>query len=86
MTHYGVPRADARFCVHSPGVVEFAPNHWRDEGGFTYSENGLCDGGRTGKFIAELKGADSMDGLEPCQGYTKDGRTFPPWPAASYEV
>lgn len=86
MTHYAVPRADARYCVHSPGVTMFAPDHYRDEGGFTYTENGLCDGGRTGQYIAELKPADSMDGLEPCQGYTKDGVTYPPWPAASYEV
>ena len=27
-----------------------------------------------------------MDGLEPCDGYTKDGVTYPPWPAGSYEV
>jgi len=86
MTHYTVPRADARYCVRSPGVTLRADGKYVDEGGYTYSENGLCDGGRSGKFVAELKPADSMDGLEPCDGYTKDGRTFPPWPAASYEV
>ena len=86
MTHYTVPRADARYCVRSPGVTQRPDGKYVDEGGFTYSENGLCDGGRSGKFVAELKPADSMDGLEPCDGYEFNGRTFPPWPAASYEV
>lgn len=86
MTHYGVPRADARYCVRAAGVTDIGGGKFRDEGGFTYSENGLCDGGRSGKFVSVLKPADSMDGLEPCDGYTKDGRVFPPWPAESYEV
>jgi hypothetical protein len=86
MTHYAVPRADARYCVRAPGVTQIGPDTFRDEGGFTYTENGLCGGGRSGKFVAVLKPADSMDGLEPCDGYTKDGRTFPPWPPESYEV
>jgi hypothetical protein len=86
MTHYATPRADARYCVHSPGVTMVMGDDWVDEGGFHYTENGLCKGGRTGKFVPELKPADSMDGLEPCDGYEKDGRRFPPWPAASYEV
>jgi hypothetical protein len=86
MTHYATSRADARYCVRSPGVTQVSADHYVDEGGFHYTENGLCSGGRSGKFVAELKPADSMDGMEPCDGYTKDGRTFPPWPAASYEV
>ena len=86
MTHYKAGGADARYCVRSPGVTQIAPDHYRDEGGFTYSENGLCDGGRSGKYVPGLKGADSMDGREPCDGYTFNGVTFPPWPAASYEV
>lgn len=86
MTHYTTPRADARYCVRAPGVTDIGGGKFRDEGGFTYSENGLCDGGRSGKFVSVLKPADSMDGLEPCDGYEKDGRVFPPWPPESYEV
>lgn len=86
MTHYTTPRADARYCVRAEGVVDIGGGKFRDEGGFTYTENGLCDGGRSGKFVSVLKPADSLDGLEPCDGYEKDGRVFPPWPQESYEV
>jgi hypothetical protein len=87
MTHYAAPGADARFCVHGqPGVTRLSPDEYVDEGGYRYTENGLCHGGRTGTFVAILKPANSMDGKEPCDGYTKDGRTFPPWPPESYEI
>ena len=86
MTHYTVDRADARYCVRSPGVTQTGPDQFQDEGGFRYTENGLCAGGRTGKFVSVLKPADSMDGREPCDGYEKDGRVFPPWPPEPYEV
>jgi len=87
MTHYAAAGADARYCVHSPGVTKIGPDDYRDEGGFVYSENGLCkSGGRSGKFVAVLKPANSMDGKEPCDGYIKDGRMFPPWPPESYEI
>lgn len=89
MTHYKTDRADARYCVHAPGVTQRGDGRWIDEGGHVYSDepSGLCESGtRSGKFVSGLKGADSMDGLEPCDGYTFGGNTYPPWPAASYEV
>ena len=88
MTHYAAPGADARFCVHWAGVTKLGPDDYQDERGTVYSENGMVKSGppRSGQFVAVLKPANSMDGMEPCQGYTKDGRTFPPWPPESYEV
>lgn len=83
MTHYTTPRADARYCIAGLSKVDGA---YVDARGFRYDENGLSLGGRSGKFVSVLKPADSMDGREPCEGYVKDGRSFPPWPAESYDI
>lgn len=86
MTHYTTSRADARYCVNAPGVTRQPDGTYLDEGGFRYDDRGLSLGGRSGKLVSVLKPADSMDGMEPCDGYEKDGRRFPPWPAESYDV
>ena len=71
---------DSRYCVRWPGVTNIGPNRWRDEGGFTYDDNGLGLGGRSRRFVSGLKPADQMDGRDACDPY--DG--LPPYPAASF--
>jgi hypothetical protein len=56
-----------------------------DAMGVRYDEAGRDLGGRTKDIVPGLKGANSMDGKEPCETYTNEGRTFPPYPAASFE-
>jgi hypothetical protein len=68
---------DARYCTKESGNP--------DAGGFHYDDGGRSLGGRTGNPVAGLKPADQMDGREPCDPYTHDGRSFPPWPKESYD-
>ena len=77
---------DARYCINAPGVSRVGDDRWQDEGGYIYNSDGFCFGGRSGNPVAGLKPADMMDGRQPCDPYTNDGQSFPPWPAASYEV
>jgi hypothetical protein len=68
-THNSTSRADARFCMKSEfGVVPHAGG-FIDQMGITYDEGGRDLGGRSKRIVPELKGADSMDGLEPCDEY-----------------
>jgi len=87
-TYNSTDRADARFCMKEEyGVVRTgggAGDMYVDQMGVHYSENGMDLGGRSKNIVPGLKGADSMDGAEPCDPYTKDGRTFPPYPAESF--
>ena len=55
-----------------------------DAMGATYDESGRDLGARSKDIVPGLKGADSMDGAEPCDPYTKDGKSFPPYPAESF--
>ena len=59
--------------------------HFIDRQGVSYAENGLDLGGRSKNIVPGLKGADSMDGLEPCDPYVHEGRTIPPYPPESFE-
>jgi hypothetical protein len=77
-------RADARFCMKPEYGVVRSGAGYVDEMGVHYDEAGKDLGGRSKDFVPGLKGADSMDGAEPCDSYTKDGRTFPPYPAESF--
>lgn len=72
---------DARYCVDDLPTVDGVKV---DAAGFRYDDGGRSLGGRTGNPIDVLKPADAMDGKGPCDPYTKDGRSFPPWPPASY--
>ena len=91
-THNSTGRADARFCMDSKyGVVRDGAGYI-DAKGVRYDENGLDLGGRTNNAtnpIPELKGADSMDGLEPCDPYVgPTGRMIggaAGYPARSFE-
>jgi hypothetical protein len=65
---------NARYCTTESGNP--------DGGGFHYSPDGLCEGGRSEKFVPGLKPADEMDGRGACDPYG----SFPPWPKESYEV
>ena len=69
---------DARYCTRESGNP--------DGGGFHYDADGRSLGGRSGNPVAGLKPADQMDGREPCDPYTNGNLSFPPWPAASYDV
>jgi len=60
-----------------------------DQHGITYSDSGLCDGGRTETpDIPELKAADMKDQAEPWDAYEWFGNVIGPnkenYPAASY--
>jgi hypothetical protein len=80
----GVPgswRANARFCT--TGLPRNEQGQFYEPGfpHIRYDSNGLCIGGRNeSRMVPGLKGADSMDGRSPCQGYG----AFPPWPEESY--
>ena len=77
-------RADARFCMAAEYGVTRDGLGYIDEMGVRYDEGGRDLGGRSTDQVPGLKGADSMDGLEPCDSYTKDGRGFPPYPVESF--
>jgi hypothetical protein len=77
-------RADARFCMSQEYGVVRQGSGYVDQMGVSYDEAGKDLGGRSKDIVPGLKGADSMDGAEPCDPYTKDGRTFPPYPAESF--
>ena len=70
---------DARYCVNGGAGGTDAAGYRYDSGGRE------LDGRRTGNKIDVLKPSDEMDGREPCDPYTKDGRSFPPWPPESYQ-
>ena len=74
---------DAKYCTQG---LPFVNGAFQDEGGFRYDDQGLCYGGRSGAPVAGLKPSDEMDGRGPCDPYTNGNLSFPPWPAASYEV
>jgi hypothetical protein len=76
---------DARYSVRE-NCAHVGPNRWQDQGGYQYDDSGLCLGGRSGSPVLGLKPADEMDGREPWMPYTNGSLSFPPWPAASYEV
>lgn len=79
------PSADARFCMDSQYGVRPDGGGYIDQMGIRYDEAGRDLGGRTTTIVPGLKGANSMDGKEPCEPYTNEGRTFPPYPAESFE-
>jgi len=74
---------DAKYCTTGLAKVNGA---FVDDGGFRYDDQGLCLGGRSGNPVAGLKPSDEMDGRGPCDPYTNGNQSFPPWPAASYNV
>lgn len=82
-------RADARFCMSAQYGTVKDGSGYRDAAGVRYDENGLDLGGRTKTIVPELKGADSMDGREPCDEYVgPTGKTIggsAGYPAASFE-
>ena len=83
-TYNTTSRADARFCMSAEyGVVRQGAGYV-DAMGVTYDEGGRDMGGRSKDIVPGLKGADSMDGREPCDPYTEGGRSFPPYPAESF--
>ena len=83
------PSADARFCMSSQYGVIRDGNGFVDAQGVRYDESGRDLGGRTGLQVPQLKGANSMDGREPCDQYTGPmGTTIggsAGYPAASFE-
>jgi len=78
----GTNDSDPRFCT--AGLSRNASGHLADE--FSeYDDDGRSLGGRDrNRMVPGLKVANEMDHRGPCDPYTKDGRTFPPWPAESY--
>lgn len=83
-TYNTTDRADARFCMKPEYGVEKQGAGYVDAMGISYDEAGKDLGGRSKEQVAGLKGADSMDGREPCDEYTHNERTFPPYPAESF--
>lgn len=74
-------RSDARYCT--AGLPSAGGGHTRDAFA-TYDENGLQLGGRSENDVPGLRRSDNMNSLGPCDGYQEGGRSFPPWPAESY--
>jgi hypothetical protein len=83
-TYNTTSRADARFCMKEEYGVTRQGAGYVDQMGATYDESGRDLGARSKDIVPGLKGADSMDGREPCDPYTQDGKTFPPYPAESF--
>jgi hypothetical protein len=83
------PSADARFCMSTQYGVARDGNGYVDSMGVRYDEAGRDLGGRSKNIVPELKGANSMDGREPCDEYVgPTGRTIggsAGYPAASFE-
>lgn len=81
--------ADARFCMDAKWGVARQPGGFVDAAGVHYDEAGRDLGGRTKSIVPELKGANSMDGREPCDEYVgPTDRTIggdAGYPAASFE-
>lgn len=75
---------DPRFCCKPEYGVVDKGSYFEDEMGCRYSKEpyGLsADGRRDREFIVPgLKGADSMDGAEPCDPYAANGISVPPYP------
>jgi len=84
------PSADARFCMSSQYGVQRVGGGYVDARGVNYDESGRDLGGRSKNIVPELKGANSMDGREPCDEYVgPTGRTIggsAGYPAASFEA
>lgn len=74
---------DAQYCTtglpRDPNGIPYEPS----APGITYND-GLCNGGRTGDPVPGLKPADEMDSRGPCDPYTHNDVSFPPWPEQSY--
>jgi hypothetical protein len=83
-TYNSTDRADARFCMKEEYGVVRQGSGYVDQMGVTYDDGGRDQGGRSKDIVPGLKGADSMDGREPCDPYTHDSRSFPPYPAESF--
>jgi hypothetical protein len=78
---------DPRFCMKPEYGVVDKGTHYKDEMGVKYDkEHGLnTDGLRDrNRMVPGLKGADSMDGLEPCDPYSANGISVPPYPPESF--
>lgn len=79
---------DPRFCCKPEYGVRDMGDHYEDEMGCKYDKDHMLniDGLRDRNYMVPgLKGADSMDGLEPCDPYTIDGVTHPPYPGDPYQ-
>lgn len=77
---------DPRFCMKPEYGVVREGNGYRDEMGCHYTENGMNDDGLRDRayMVPGLKGADSMDGMEPCDPYSANGISVPPYPGDPY--
>ena len=75
--------SDAKYCVKTLPMRN--GRHYEPSNpGITYNTDGLCDGGRTkDRVISGLRGSRSQDDADIC-GYSYQGKTYPPWPEASY--
>ena len=82
----GARNQDPRFCLAPQFGGVRVSDGYRDATGAHYDfEMRSDDGNRDrGRMVDGLKGADSLDSLEPCDAYTHEGRTVPPYPADSF--
>ncbi len=74
---------DPRFCCKPEYGVVDKGDHYEDEMGCKYDKDHMLniDGLRDRAYMVPgLKGADSMDGLEPCDPYSANGISVPPYP------
>ncbi len=75
---------DPRFCCKPEYGVVDKGSYFEDEMGCTYTKEPYGtnpDGRRDRTYIVPgLKGADSMDGMEPCDPYSANGISVPPYP------
>lgn len=75
---------DPRFCCKPEYGVVDKGDYYEDEMGCKYTKEPYgtnFDGLRDRAYMVPgLKGADSMDGMEPCDPYSANGISVPPYP------
>lgn len=81
---------DPRFCCKPEYGVVDKGTHYEDEMGCWYDKEHMFSIGGPGGYrdraymVPGLKGADSMDGMEPCDPYSANGISVPPYPGDPY--
>ncbi len=82
----GTNDQDPRFCCKPEYGVVDKGSYYEDEMGCQYDKEHMFSIGGPGGYrqrdymVPGLKGAESMDGLEPCDPYSANGISVPPYP------
>lgn len=86
----GAADQDPRFCCKPEYGVVDKGSYYEDEMGCWYDKEHMWSIGGPGGYrdrnymVPGLKGAESMDGMEPCDPYSANGISVPPYPGDPY--